>query len=188
MTYDITLSLTDPTLSVLIFSELTAAGYSVGTARGAECRLLITDQVNVPAAKDGMFTLCISREAREGFDACLLRPFSLSSLREAVAAFEPFFKEGVKEKAPMGLSLLPDGLLCGGEKVKLSRAERRVISMLYEAGGEPVSRERINSLLGMKGNAADVYVCNIRKKLAAAGAEKAITTHRSLGYALLRDS
>ena len=63
-----------------------------------------------------------------------------------------------------------------------------MISALYEAGGEPVSRERINTLLGMNGNAADVYICNIRKKLAAAGGAGIVVTYRSRGYALLRDS
>lgn len=186
---DITVNLADPVLAGLICDELTRAGYAVGTAKASGCRLLITDREAPPASGEHAFTLLICREeGKGGADACLPRPFSLSSLRKSVAAFFPPQGAGEKEKAPKGLSVISDGVLFSGGKIKLSPAELTVISALYEAGGEPVSRERLNALLGMNGNAADVYICNIRKKLAAAGAAGLVVTHRSRGYALLRDS
>lgn len=186
---DITVNLADPVLAGLICDELTRAGYAVGTAKASGCRLLITDREAPPASGEHAFTLLVGEAAEKGgADACLSRPFSLSSLREAVAAFFPPSDVAKKEKAPTGLSVICDGVLLFGEKIRLSPAELAVISALYEAGGEPVSRERLNTLLGMNGNAADVYICNIRKKLAAAGGAGLVVTYRSRGYALLRDS
>lgn len=184
---DITVNLADPVLAGLICDELTRTGYAVGTAKASGCRLLITDREAPPASGEHAFTLLVGEAAEKGgADACLSRPFSLSSLREAVAAFFP--PSDVAKKAPTGLSVICDGVLLFGEKIRLSPAELAVISALYEAGGEPVSRERLNTLLGMNGNAADVYICNIRKKLAAAGGAGIVVTYRSRGYALLRDS
>lgn len=186
---DITLCLSDPILSELIYYELTRAGYSVSTAKCAEARLVITDAPCAASKKNDSFILCISEVEKKGADAFLQRPFSLGSLRWAVA---PFFASrnipGKKEKAPTEFSVICDGVLINGEKIKLSPAEHMLITALCSAGGEPVSRESLNSLLGMRGNAADVYICNIRKKLAGVGEDGLIRTVRSYGYALITDS
>ena len=186
---DIVLSFSDRVLSGLIYDELTRAGYSVSTAKGAECRLFVTDNPYTAAQKNDRFVLCIAAVEEKGADAFLQRPFSLESLRRTVASFFSSRNlEDKKEKAPPELSIICDGVLLDGEKIKLSPAELTIITVLYNAGGEPVSRESLNSLLGMKGNAADVYICNIRKKLARVDADELIQTVRSCGYTLIRDS
>ena len=69
-----------------------------------------------------------------------------------------------------------------GNRLHLSKNEYDVLSLLDNNLGEPVSREKINHILGGEcGNMCDVYICRLRAKLADLCKEKLIYTVRNLG-------
>ncbi len=71
----------------------------------------------------------------------------------------------------------------GNRYIKLSRNEFLLLHTLCTAVGNVVSREEIMNILGAKnGNMADVYICNIRKKLEGNGTARVIFTERGSGY------
>ena len=72
-----------------------------------------------------------------------------------------------------------------GNRLHLSKNEYDVLSLLDNNLGEPVSREKINHILGGEcGNMCDVYICRLRAKLADLCKEKLIYTVRNRGYML----
>ncbi len=71
----------------------------------------------------------------------------------------------------------------GNRYIKLSRNEYLLLNTLCMADGNVVSREAIMNILGAKNsNMADVYICNIRKKLEGNGTARVIFTERGSGY------
>ncbi|HEX4683298.1 MAG TPA: helix-turn-helix domain-containing protein [Gemmatimonadaceae bacterium] len=76
--------------------------------------------------------------------------------------------------------------------VTLSRTELRLLAALLEFQGRPIVRSELISRVWPMGvlppeeseNALAVYVCSLRKRLAAAGLEGAIITIRRVGYQL----
>lgn len=79
---------------------------------------------------------------------------------------------------------------CGDGRVSLSRTELRLLAALFEDDGAPVERCVIiarvwpDSALttAERENALAVYVCMLRKRLAAVGLGSALQTVRGLGY------
>ena len=77
-------------------------------------------------------------------------------------------------------------LLCGDRRITLTEGEWRVLFCLNDADGRVVERDRLSALFGATGsNLADVYVCNLRRKLSAFTGARIISTVRGKGYALL---
>ena len=80
----------------------------------------------------------------------------------------------------------------GRSRATLSRTELRLLAALIDAGSRAMARseliERVwphNELpLEDRENALAVYVCCLRKRLAAVGVADAITTVRGVGYRL----
>lgn len=73
----------------------------------------------------------------------------------------------------------------GDKKFELSEYEVRVLDLLCQRQGEPVSREEICALLGGgTSNMADVYICHLRSKIDDILGLKLILTVRSKGYML----
>ncbi len=71
----------------------------------------------------------------------------------------------------------------GNRYVKLSKTEFALLELLCGADGELVPREQIMRLLGAdSGNASDVYICNIRKKLESEDGGRIIFSVRGKGY------
>ncbi len=77
-----------------------------------------------------------------------------------------------------------NGIFSFGDRyIKLTKNELAVLRALCEAEGKVVKREIIMNILGAdKGNIADVYICNIRKKLEGDGGQRLIFTERGKGY------
>ena len=77
-------------------------------------------------------------------------------------------------------------LLCADRRITLTEGEWRVLFCLNDADGRVVERDRLSALFGATGsNLADVYVCNLRRKLSAFTGTRIISTVRGKGYALL---
>ena len=81
-------------------------------------------------------------------------------------------------------------IACGSHRVALSRTELRLLAALLEDDGKCVTRSVIigrvwpDSALttAERENALAVYVCTLRKRLAAVGLGSALQTVRGLGY------
>ncbi len=179
---DITVKCRDALLETLIVNELVRLSYSVG--RSGDCRLLITDRENIEIERE--FTLGVSRiiERAEGhFDAVLRRPILMSELRETVLRLlDRTQVQGSVSHSE--LELLPNGIVrfCGRE-VSLTDNEYRLLGYLADRRGETVDREILKSTLGLEGNAVDVYICHLRRKLTFDD-RNPIATVRGRGYIL----
>ncbi len=181
---DVTVKFADPKLAELVLGELGRLGYAVGDH--GDCRLLITDDPLV-AYPERRHTLAVTRhpESFEGdADRVLRRPILMSELRDAV--FELMAEQKTVE-APAEtreLELLPNGAVryCG-RQIELTETEYRLLGCLADRRGEALDRETLNSLLGLSGNAVDVYVCYLRRKLTV-DERNPIATVRGQGYML----
>ena len=74
--------------------------------------------------------------------------------------------------------------LAGGEPIKLSDTEYKILCLLYEHKNQPVSAEMASHILGhADSNKYNVYICYLRKKLEQ-GSIRLIRTVRGGGYLL----
>jgi DNA-binding response OmpR family regulator len=83
------------------------------------------------------------------------------------------------------------GVVAAGDaRIALSRVELRLLSALIEAGGEVVERATLaqelwpsaNTPVAEREKGLAVYVCGLRKRLAAIGLATAVQTVRGVGY------
>lgn len=80
--------------------------------------------------------------------------------------------------------------LIGEERLPLTGGEYRVLELLMLHGGRLLTKDRLLSSLyggedGRNGRVIDVFICKLRRKLAAAGAPDMIRTVRGQGYMLV---
>lgn len=114
-------------------------------------------------------------------------PVSLLDIRElCLDAVENHTSATASDKRLPAVAYSVDGqgqISLFGTQIKLSMTEYSVLCALCEANGEIVRREDLMSLLNAhEGNVADVYVCNLRKKLSLATEKRVILTERGKGY------
>ena len=82
------------------------------------------------------------------------------------------------------------GTVSNGEsRTRLARMELRLLAALVERNGNPISRSQLAGRLWPAANGAPekeiglaVYVCGLRKRLAAIGVGSALQTVRGVGY------
>lgn len=114
-------------------------------------------------------------------------PVSLKCLREMLlASSETQTDVSEKQTDHTTVFLYDRGLrqiLFAERILTLSEYELKILECLCQAGGEAVSREELNRLIGVeKGNTVDVYVSYLRKKLETACDRMLIHTVRGIGY------
>ena len=74
-------------------------------------------------------------------------------------------------------------ILYRNQVIHLTENEWRILRHLGEGEGNPLSRETFSSIVDMKGgNALDVHICHLRKKLEDPFGKKLIFTVRNRGY------
>ncbi len=183
---DTVIILKDPSLATLIRLELERNGISV-CQRPESCILFITDAPTVQSFKYSfkMGVLRSSEVQDDSFDIILRRPVDLSELRDTVS--EVFKQQSaLKESNNNSICTFQNDktVLWEGHRIKLTNNEFIILSALLEANGKPVSRERLNQITDSKANAADVYICYLRKKLFFNG-KSPIVTVRGKGYACI---
>ena len=109
-------------------------------------------------------------------DAVLPLPLSLAALWQAV--------EGAKGERILTLGADGRSAIFGGEIIRLTEVEYRLLAALMSARGEFVSRERLLREVwedGASGGALNVYVHYLREKLERGG-ERLIVSSRTEGY------
>ncbi|MBQ9784708.1 MAG: winged helix-turn-helix domain-containing protein [Clostridia bacterium] len=115
----------------------------------------------------------------------LHRPFEMRLLREELMSF--LDGDGAATRKTV-VRMDGSDLICNGSRVALSPTEATVMNALIEHRPSPVSREALSRLIGESaGNKADVYVCYLRRKLAAVSEKPLIRTLRGQGYALITE-
>jgi DNA-binding response OmpR family regulator len=127
-----------------------------------------------------------------GGDDFLTKPFDLEVLAAKVLAMlrRTYAFRGqttVMEHQGVILDLTEAALKIGDQKLELTKNEFRILQLLFENLGSPVSREQIMKRLWdndcfVDDNTLSVNITRIRKKLEEAGNTDLIQTRKGLGY------
>jgi len=125
-----------------------------------------------------------------GADDYLVKPFAMEELAarvRAVARRKAVIPRASRELGPLRLDLDPLCVVSETGPLDVPRRELALLAALAEAGGAPVSKERLLDQVYGTGSETDekvveVYVSRLRKRLAPFGIS--ITVARGIGYAL----
>uniref|UniRef100_UPI0040579532 response regulator transcription factor n=1 Tax=Acetatifactor sp. TaxID=1872090 RepID=UPI0040579532 len=127
-----------------------------------------------------------------GGDDFISKPFDLSVLTAKVQAmlrrtYAMEMKTNILEHKGVSLNLNDTTLLCGSEKVILTKNEFLILRTLLERIGKVVSREEIMERLWgndefVDDNTLTVNMTRLRKKLEQNGCGEFIETKRGMGY------
>ncbi|MBH1940216.1 response regulator transcription factor [Mobilitalea sibirica] len=127
-----------------------------------------------------------------GGDDFLTKPFDLEVLAAKVQAMlrRTYAFRGqttVMECHGVILNVTEASLMIGERKLELTKNEFKIMQLLFEHMGQPVSREQIMKKLWdndffVDDNTLTVNITRIRKKLEEAGVSDLIQTRKGLGY------
>ncbi|MCM1213642.1 MAG: response regulator transcription factor [Lachnospiraceae bacterium] len=127
-----------------------------------------------------------------GGDDFVAKPFDLEVLSAKVQAllrraYAFRNQTDVCEYNGLILDLSDASLLVNGQKLELTRNEFRIMQLLLENGGKPVSREAIMKRLWdndcfVDDNTLTVNMTRLRKKMESVSAAQYIQTRKGLGY------
>jgi DNA-binding response OmpR family regulator len=141
--------------------------------------LMLTARSDVRSRVDGLYA---------GSSDYLTKPFSVPELLARVHVRLRGRQAGRQVLEHGALSLDPQSGACyaNGELLPLTVQEFKVLLLLLEQRGRIFSKEGLEERLyggELPGsNTIEVFISNLRKKLAAAGVEGLISTVRGLGY------
>lgn len=154
--------------------------YSENESAKASLLIFDADTVTPPVGLSSR-VICFSRrkEAPHGY-TLLPRPFAVDTLRALLGNGG----EGGKQSS-LYLHHDKNAVELDGETVALTPQEYALLSLLYKANGEAVSRPALQSAVfdGKTKDALNVYIHYLRKKLEKNG-KKRIVALRGKGYAL----
>ncbi|MEM0946505.1 MAG: response regulator transcription factor [Pseudomonadota bacterium] len=182
--------------------------------RQEDCDLVILD-INLPG-RDGLeilqgmrrrddprpVILLTARSSTEdrvigldaGADDYLVKPFAMDELAARVRALARRKEVAPRRTIAIGqltLDIETPQLLGASGPLDVPRRELAFLVALSEAGGAPVSKDRLLDKVYGAGSGTDdkvveVYVSRLRKRLSGAGVS--IRVHRGIGYALVTSS
>lgn len=147
--------------------------------------LMLTARGDVESRVEGLYA---------GASDYMTKPFSVQELRARVHVR---LREGHKEDTRLqygALTLEPEGGFCNvrGESLSLTSLEFRMLELFLENKGRIFSKEDLEDRLygtdRLPGsNTIEVFVSNLRRKLARVGVDKMIHTVRGMGYVVRED-
>ncbi|GBG95941.1 response regulator transcription factor [Lactococcus termiticola] len=124
----------------------------------------------------------------QGADDFVTKPFSLEILKAKIKAVLRRFESSKLTFA--GYELLDGFLMKDDAQIELTASENKVLSLLFKAEGELVSKEALLQALWqtdefIDSNTFNVKMTRLRKKVAEIGFDEHITTKRGKGYGLI---
>lgn len=124
----------------------------------------------------------------QGADDFVTKPFSLAVLQAKIKAI--LRRTSLEILTFSGFELKEGRLISGEETVELTPSENKILTCLFQAGGEIVAKELILQELWqtdefIDSNTLNVKMTRLRKKLAEIGFDAHITTKRGRGYGLV---
>lgn len=136
------------------------------------------------------------RGLQQGADDYLAKPFSFDELCARIASL---IRRKHQQKNPViqigSVTIQTDSreVLCGGKPVHMTPGEYAILEILAFNRGRVLSLDQLvdaahDSDTFPTNNVVQVMICNVRKKLAEAGASDLIQTRRGAGYMLPRDT
>ena len=133
------------------------------------------------------------RGLREGADDYLVKPFAFAELVARVEALGRRRSPQKRKTVVIGdlvIDLAARGVSRGGNEIKLTAREYRLLTFLAEHRGEIVSRIQIEDHLYDEqtfpmSNAVQSAICTLRSRLGAYGGPELIHTRRGQGYQLV---
>ncbi|GHB12274.1 response regulator transcription factor [Modicisalibacter luteus] len=122
-----------------------------------------------------------------GADDYLAKPFALDELEARVRALlRRHARSTALQVGSLDFDSLTQCFTLNGERLNLPPREQRLLGYLMRHAGEPVDKARLaeEAFAGeaMGGNAIEVYVHRLRRRLSGSGVE--VRTIRGLGYLL----
>ncbi len=176
----ISIETNDKELRALLSLWLTDEGYDI--VDNGEIRVVDTE--SFPADKDTDAVYIVEDKSACSFEGASIieRPFSRLSLIEAV--------RGLALSADVGIRPDPKRRRVYHKRsyVTLTEKEYAIFKMLYDKKDTVVLRDDIAAVArggGQETNAADVYVCMLRRKLTELLGKNPIKTVRGKGYTLM---
>jgi DNA-binding response OmpR family regulator len=179
----------DPAYDLIILDLLLPQGDGLSLMRDLRSRGLTTP-ILVLTARDTVQDRV--RGLDSGADDYLVKPFAFDELLARIRALlrrarKPF--DAVLKVGPLALDRLSRRVRWQDRSVEMSSREFAILEYLMQHAGEVVSRTRIyehvwNDQMEVMSNVIDVHVKELRRKLAAAGGARIISTVRGAGYRL----
>ncbi len=147
----------------------------------------------VSSAADNMNIVMAVNMGGDDFVAKPFEPEVLAAKVQALLRRTYTFRDSanVMEYGGALLNLTAAALSVGEGRIELTRNELRILQLLFERGGETVSREAIMKRLWddecfVDDNTLTVNMTRLRKKLERIGKGDFIVTKKGLGYALMK--
>ena len=143
----------------------------------------------VSSAGDNMNIVMAVNMGGDDFVAKPFEPEVLSAKVQALLrrAYAFRVQTNVMEYKGIILDLTDASMMVKGQKLELTKNEFRILQLLFEHPGQPVSRESIMKRLWdndcfVDDNTLTVNMTRLRKKLETAGAGELIHTRKGMGY------
>ena len=202
MTYQILICSQDAVFAHMLELELSMQGYTVRTAeqfpKGDFAEVVLLDLDSASAPPVGVYRRMIGftrgitpseETARRRCSVILRRPFELRLLRREISGGPELAVQGgsvTAVRTPHLTRNATDGAIyLDDEPLSLTPVEARVLDSFMARRGEIVTREQLAALIGEStANKAEVYVCYLRRKMAAVTSVPLLKTVRGKGYVL----
>ncbi len=177
----IKLETADRELYALLYMWLTDEGYDCMAKDKHDLRIVDLETESYDGKTGTLYIASGTDAVSEGIENVICRPFSRLGFLDAVRTHLQ------SKKSPLRLDAERHRVYHRKSHVTLTEKEFAIFRILYDNADSTVSRDDIAAVArsgDQQTNAADVYICMIRRKLTELLGENPIKTVRGRGYML----